>query len=143
MLKGVAFPEGYRHIYAVWLLRRAREGGRCDVCGAEAVYEVDAILEGEESRLIRCGRCLARLLDCRRILLVEEGYWRRVLSRELHGLRINPKPSDKLPKQAEESLPILHRCNVCGCLFASESDLESHVEACRKLGRRWGVDGGG
>jgi uncharacterized Zn finger protein len=136
MLEGVAFPEGYRHIYAVWLLRRAREGGRCDVCGDEAVYEVDAILEGEESRLIRCGRCLARLLDCRRILLVEENYWRRVLSRELHGSRVNPKPSGEPANPAEPGSSTLLRCGVCGCFFASESDLAGHTEVCRKPGRR-------
>jgi len=133
MLRSVEFPERYKHIYAVWLFRRSVDG-RCDICGARASYEVDAVLEDGESKLTRCDRCFMKLLEYRRILLIEEGYWRYILCKGFHGLRVNRKPSDELPEQVEESHQVFLRCDLCGVRFASESDLRSHIEARHEAG---------
>lgn len=135
MVNGVVFPGCYRHIYAVWLFRKIA-GGRCDICGAEAGYEVDMILEGERSRLIRCDKCFEKLAEFRRILLVEEGYWRHVLSERFHGLRVIPKPLEELPEPEPvgSRSPMFLGCDLCDVYFATENDLKSHVEAWHKQG---------
>jgi hypothetical protein len=127
----IQFPERYKDIEVVWLYRRAKEGV-CLICGQQASYTI-IDEEGYESN--RCWDCFQQLTEFKKILLVEEGYWKNVLSVEFHGLRRNPeKPREGDLKTARIEQSSFLKCEICGCHFASKIDLESHVEAWHKPG---------
>jgi len=135
MFEKAQFPDRYRHIEVVWLYRKAKDGA-CLICGGRASY---VIVDEDGVEFARCRSCFQQLLEFKRILLVEEGYWIHVLSAEFQGLRRNPNPSAGAPTAEAQANPVENsvlnlKCEICGCRFLSKSDLESHVEAWHKPG---------
>jgi len=121
------FPLKYRDLEAVWLFRKAGENANCLICGQPARF---TIIDEEGVEHSRCLDCFNQLLEFKRILLVEEGYWIHILSKEFNDLRKNPHPPKLKPvgkPRIENS--IFKECEVCGCRFATQSDLENHVKA--------------
>jgi rubrerythrin len=142
MFENLGFPKEYEYVDVVWLYRKTDEGV-CLICEEKASY---IILDEEGLEFKRCFNCFQELLKFRKILLVERDFWQKKLSKKFHGLRKNPKPRENLLKKLKnniESSKFL-TCDVCGCRFASNNDLESHVEAWYKpggvyYGRRYDV----
>ena len=121
------FPPNYKDIEAVWLFHKIEDGSTCLICGKPATYTV---VDEEGVAFNRCQDCFNKLLELKRILMVEEGYWIHILSKEFNGLRKNPHPPKLKPigkPQIENSL--FKKCEYCGCHFATQSDLENHVKA--------------
>jgi len=126
------FPIKYRDLEVVWLFRKAGEDTNCLICGQPASF---TIIDEEGVEFNRCLDCFNQLLEFRRILLVEEDYWIHILSKEFNGLRRNPTPPKAKPaKKPQMANSIFEMCEVCGCRFATQSDLKRHVEAWHKPG---------
>ena len=127
MFESPRFPKGYEYIDVVWLYEKTDEGV-CPICWRKASY----IIHDEEGCTFkRCSNCFEELLRFRKILLVEKEFWDKKFSKDFHGLRKNPKPSENLPKTLEAKFIT---CDVCGCRFVTEKDFESHYNAWHKPG---------
>ena len=123
------FPEQYRFFDAIWLYRRINRG-LCPICHRPAEYSIQ---DEEGTWFLRCSRCFEELLKFKRILFVDEEFWRKVLSFEFKGLRRNTRKAEDEIENVENVGKLKEWCcDICGCRFLTLKDFESHYNAWHK-----------